>query len=80
MSYEDCMRAIRLGCTSVMFDGSSLPMEENIRITKEIVKIAHAVGVSVEGEIGHVGGTEGGATLEGAEAVSYTHLEVRTWS
>ena len=67
MSYEDCMRAIRLGCTSVMFDGSSLPMEENIRITKEIVKIAHAVGVSVEGEIGHVGGTEGGATLEGAE-------------
>lgn len=67
MSYEDCMRAIRLGCTSVMFDGSSLPMEENIRITREIVKIAHAVGVSVEGEIGHVGGVEGGATLEGAE-------------
>ena len=50
-----------------MFDGSSLPMEENIRITREIVKIAHAVGVSVEGEIGHVGGVEGGATLEGAE-------------
>lgn len=67
-SYEDCIKAIELGCTSVMFDGSSLPMEENIRITKEVVKAAHAAGVSVEGEIGHVGGAEGGATLDGLEA------------
>lgn len=66
-SYEDCLKAIRWGCTSVMFDGSSLPMDENIRITKEVVKAAHTVGVSVEGEIGHVGGDEGGATLDGME-------------
>ena len=66
-SYEDCIKAIELGCTGVMFDGSSLPMEENIRITKEVVKAAHAAGVSVEGEIGHVGGAEGGATLAGLE-------------
>ena len=67
VSYEDCLKAIKWGCTSVMFDGSSLPMEENIRITKKVVEVAHAVGVSVEGEIGHVGGDEGGATLEGLE-------------
>lgn len=67
VSYEDCLRAIKWGCTSVMFDGSALPMEENIRITKKVVDVAHEVGVSVEGEIGHVGGDEGGATLEGME-------------
>lgn len=66
-SYEDCVKAVKLGCTAVMFDGSALPMEENIRITKEVVKVAHAAGVSVEGEIGHVGGSEGGATISGAE-------------
>ncbi len=71
-SYEDCLKAIRWGCTSVMFDGSSLPMEENIRITKDVVKAAHTVGVSVEGEIGHVGGDEGGATLDGAEVDTST--------
>lgn len=72
--YEDCLKAIRWGCTSVMFDGSSLPMEENIRITKEVVRAAHAAGVSVEGEIGHVGGDEGGATLGGlaADASAYS--------
>lgn len=67
VSYDDCIKAIELGCTSVMFDGSSLSMEENIRITKEVVKAAHASGVSVEGEIGHVGGAEGGATVDGLE-------------
>lgn len=67
VSYEDCVRAIRLGCTSVMYDGSSLPMKENIRITKAVVEAAHPAGVSVEAEIGHVGGDEGGATASGAE-------------
>lgn len=66
-SYEDCLKAIHWGCTSVMFDGSSLPMEENIRMTKEVVRAAHSAGISVEGEIGHVGGDEGGATLGGIE-------------
>ncbi|KAA0941029.1 class II fructose-bisphosphate aldolase [Sporosarcina sp. ANT_H38] len=49
---ESIIRAIRCGFTSVMFDGSSYDLEENIRRTKEIVEIAHMVGVSVEAEIG----------------------------
>lgn len=53
--YEGIVRAIRGGCTSVMFDGSTLPFEENVGLTSEIVKIAHAARVTVEGEIGHVG-------------------------
>jgi len=54
-SYESCIRALRAGMTSVMFDGSSLPYGENVAITREVVRVAHAVGVTVEGEIGHVG-------------------------
>lgn len=55
-SLKTIVRAIRSGFTSVMFDGSEYPLEENIKMTKEIVKIAHSVGVSVEGELGYVGG------------------------
>ena len=54
-SVAHCLRALAMGFTSVMFDGSALPYEENVRATKEIVSIAHAFGASVEGEIGHVG-------------------------
>lgn len=57
--FESVMRAIREGFTSVMFDGSRLPYEENVKITGEIVKVAHSVGVSVEAELGNVGGLEG---------------------
>ncbi len=55
-TYEGCMRGIKWGCTSVMIDGSELPVEENIKLTKAVVNTAHACGVSVEAEIGHVGG------------------------
>ena len=55
-TYEGCIRAIKWGVTSVMIDGSELPIEENIAITKKVVEAAHACGVSVEAEIGHVGG------------------------
>jgi ketose-bisphosphate aldolase len=55
--FTTIMKAIKLGFTSVMFDGSSLPYEENIKKTREIVKIAHAFGVSVEAELGCVGGS-----------------------
>ncbi|MBC7333627.1 MAG: class II fructose-bisphosphate aldolase [Actinobacteria bacterium] len=55
-SLKTIVRAIRSGFTSVMFDGSKYPLEENIKLTKEITRIAHSVGVSVEGEIGYVGG------------------------
>ncbi|WP_312432974.1 class II fructose-bisphosphate aldolase [Lacrimispora sp.] len=53
--YEHIIRAIRAGFSSVMADRSTLPYEDNIREVNEIVKIAHAVGVTVEAELGHVG-------------------------
>lgn len=56
---EMAVQAIRLGYTAVQVDTAHLPFEENIRLTREVVKIAHAVGVSVEGELGYVAGHEG---------------------
>lgn len=53
--FDTIMQVMKLGFTSVMFDGSALEYEENIRQTKEIVKVAHAMGVSVEGELGYLG-------------------------
>lgn len=50
-----CQEAIACGFTSVMFDGSALPLAENIAITAEIARMAHAAGVSIEAELGHVG-------------------------
>ncbi|WP_368234455.1 ketose-bisphosphate aldolase [Anaerotruncus rubiinfantis] len=49
------MKAMDCGCTSIMVDGSMLSYEENVALTKEMVEIAHQRGISVEGEIGHVG-------------------------
>lgn len=54
-SFEGVMYALKCGFSSVMFDGSALDYEENVAQTTEIVKIAHAMGVSVEGELGYVG-------------------------
>ncbi|HUT94490.1 MAG TPA: class II fructose-bisphosphate aldolase [Thermoguttaceae bacterium] len=59
---EPIQRAVDLGFTSVMIDGSSLRFEENVRITKAAVDIARPRGVSVEGELGHVGGMDLEAT------------------
>lgn len=74
-SYALAAKAIHYGFSSVMFDGSSLPMEENIAITRECAKMAHAAGVSIEAEIGHVGG--GGGSMEAAEVSedAYTRPE-----
>ena len=55
--------AIEAGYSSVMFDGSSLPFKENIEKTKLVVEYAHARGVSVEGELGTIGGTEEGVSV-----------------
>lgn len=58
----DCIKkALELGFTSVMFDGSHLPFEENIRMTKEVVSLAKSYGAAVEAEIGCVGGSEDGS-------------------
>jgi len=59
----ECREAIDCGFTSVMFDGSRLPLAENIARTAEIVKLAHAAGVSCEGELGFVGYAAGEASL-----------------
>lgn len=53
-SFERCIQAIRLGFTSVMYDASAKSFETNVKETAEIVKIAHAAGVSVEAELGHI--------------------------
>lgn len=55
LTFERCIEALDLGFTSIMFDGSANEISENLRATSEMVKIAHARGVTVEGEIGHVG-------------------------
>src|SRR6476646_9509276 len=57
-SLEKCVQAIHAGFTSVMIDGSHHPLEENIELTKRVVEVAHAVGVSVEAELGRIGGQE----------------------
>jgi ketose-bisphosphate aldolase len=59
---ESIRKAVDLGFTSVMIDGSKLPFEENVRVTRAAVDVAHPRGVSVEGELGHVGGMDLDAT------------------
>ena len=59
-SYEGCYKCIKAGFTSIMFDGSHYPIEENIEKTKELVKVAHAMGLSLEAEVGSIGGEEDG--------------------
>ena len=59
-SFENCKKALDAGFTSVMIDGSHHPIDENIKMTKEVVEYAHAHGASVEAEVGTVGGNEDG--------------------
>ncbi len=64
LRFESCMTALKLGFTSVMYDCSVLPYEENVENVAQMVKICHAMGVTVEGELGHVGDNEGAGKLE----------------
>nr|WP_072513784.1 class II fructose-1,6-bisphosphate aldolase [Ndongobacter massiliensis] len=59
-TYEGAQTCISVGFTSVMFDGSHYPIDENIEKTREIVRLAHEKGVSVEAEVGSIGGEEDG--------------------
>lgn len=68
-------RAIANDFTSIMFDGSHLDFEENIRQTREIVKMCHARNISVEAELGAVGGAEGGGLVGAADPAKYTDIE-----
>jgi len=67
-SFEQVMQCIRFGFTSVMYDGSHHPLEENIAQTRKVVEIARVFGVSVEAELGRIGGTEDDISVSEAEA------------
>ena len=64
LTFEKCMEALQLGFTSVMYDCSTEGYEENVAKVAEMVKICHAMNVTVEGELGHVGDNEGDGKLE----------------
>src|SRR5690625_841443 len=68
-SYESCLRALRLGLTSVMIDMSHEDEETNIRETARVVEAAHAVGVTVEAEIGRLGGVEENVVVAAEDAI-----------
>lgn len=64
-SFEGAKECIEAGFTSVMFDGSKYPIEENVTKTKEIISLAHSKGISVEAEVGGIGGEEDGVVSAG---------------
>ena len=75
LTFERCMQAVKLGFTSVMYDCSTMSYEQNTEQVAEMVKICHAMGVTVEGELGHVGDNEGAGRLENPSDY-YTDPEV----
>ncbi|MFA6829842.1 MAG: class II fructose-1,6-bisphosphate aldolase [Bacilli bacterium] len=64
-TYDAAKACIEAGFTSIMFDGSALDFEDNIAKTKELVNLAHDKGLSIEAEVGAIGGTEDGVTADG---------------
>lgn len=75
VSYEQTIQCLRAGFTSVMFDGSHMPFETNVAITKKVVEAAHAVGVSVEAELGAIGGVEDGIRHDHKNLVDVNEVE-----
>ncbi len=67
-TYEGAKKAIEAGFTSVMFDGSHFPIEENIEKSKELIELAHSKGISIECEVGGIGGEEDGVISNGEVA------------
>lgn len=74
-SFSVLMQSIRYGCSSVMVDASSKPFSENIKIVADAVRICSPLGVSVEGELGCVGGGEGDGTQNVADKSLYTNVD-----
>ena len=64
-SYDGCYKCIKAGFTSIMFDGSHYPIQENVEKTKELVAVAHKLGLSIEAEVGSIGGEEDGVVGAG---------------
>ncbi|RGB69591.1 MULTISPECIES: class II fructose-1,6-bisphosphate aldolase [Oscillospiraceae] len=67
-TYDGCKKCVEAGFTSIMFDGSHYPIEENIEKTKELVALAHDNGMSIEAEVGSIGGEEDGVVGMGEVA------------
>lgn len=63
--YDACIKCMEAGFTSIMYDGSHNPIEENLKLTKEIVEMAHKQGITVEAEVGAIGGEEDGKVAMG---------------
>lgn len=76
-SFAQVMQCIRAGFSSVMIDGSKLPLEENIALTRQVLAVARAVGVSVEAELGKIGGTEDDISVADWEAMLTDPEEAR---
>jgi len=64
-TYEGCYKCIKAGFSSIMFDGSHFDIDENVEKTTELVKVAHAMGLSIEAEVGSIGGEEDGVVGAG---------------
>lgn len=64
-TYEGCYKCVKAGFSSIMFDGSHFPIEENIEKTTELVHVAHNMGMSIEAEVGSIGGEEDGVVGAG---------------
>ncbi|RKF20897.1 class II fructose-bisphosphate aldolase [Alginatibacterium sediminis] len=78
--FEQCMEAATRNFQSLMFDGSALPFEDNVRITKTVVEVAEALGLGAEGEIGKIGGTEDDITVDEKDAMITTVEEALDFS
>lgn len=76
-SFAQVVQCVRAGFTSVMIDGSKLPLADNIELTKRVLDVARAVGVSVEAELGKIGGTEDDITVSQREALFTDPEEAR---
>lgn len=76
-TYEECVQAIQAGYSSVMIDGSSLPFEENVALTKKVADYAHTLGITVEGELGKLVGEEGNLVVKGPEGAQTDPQEAK---
>lgn len=75
--FGQIMGCIRNGFSSVMIDASQYPLEENIALTKKVIEVAHAVGVTVEAELGKIGGTEDDITVDQKDATFTDPMEAK---
>ena len=77
--FGQIMGCIRNGFSSVMIDASQYPLEENIELTKRVIEVAHAVGVTVEAELGKIGGTEDDISVDEKDATFTDPKEAKTF-